>query len=156
MIKEPEADRDTIQKLRQIFDENSDKRILILGTSCAGKTTLAKSLPECVEQDNLVWETLPKELQENLKNNAWTEEMIKIWGEYVDKSTQIIGIEAGRPMFATTIFDSDIIVYLNINEKTLCERAKKRNVAYETAANYNNEIKEKLKAVNLPVIVVDI
>ena len=156
MIHETEPDHDTIQKLRQIFDGNSDKRILILGTTCAGKTTLANSLPECVEQDNLVWETLPNELQEKLKNNAWTEEMIKTWGEYVDKATQIVKIEAGRPMFATTIFESDIIIYLNINEKTLRERAKKRHVAYETAANYNNEIKEKLKAVDLPVIAVDI
>jgi deoxyadenosine/deoxycytidine kinase len=50
----------------------------------------------------------------------------------------------------------DIIVYLNINKKTLRERTKKRNIAYEAALSYNNEIKEKLKMTDLPVIVIDI
>ena len=43
MNNEIDADLNTIQKLRQIFAENSDKRILVLGTTCAGKTTLKKA-----------------------------------------------------------------------------------------------------------------
>ncbi|MCL1857985.1 MAG: hypothetical protein FWF92_01980 [Oscillospiraceae bacterium] len=156
MIDKTEADRNTIQKLRQIFYENSNKRILVLGTTCAGKTTLAESFPECLDQDEICWALLPKELEEKLRTGPWTQEMIESWNTHVENATQTVEIEAGRPLFAGSIFKSDIIVYLNINEKTLRERTKKRNIEYETAANYNNIIKEKLKSINLPVIVVDI
>jgi len=156
MIEETVADQDTVQKLRQIFYENSDKRILVLGTMCAGKTTLVKSLPECLDQDEICWALLPKELEEKLSKGSWTQEMVKSWNEHVENATQTVEIEAGRPLFGGSIFKSDIIVYLNINEETLRERAKRRNADYEVASNYNNEIKKKLKATNLPVIVVDI
>ena len=155
-MNEIEADQDIIQKLKQIFDKNSDKRILVLGTMCAGKTTLIKSLPECLDQDEICWALLPKELEEKLSKGSWTDEMVDSWNKHVENATQIVEIEAGRPLFGGSVFKSDIIVYLNINEKTLRERTKKRNVAYEVAANYNNEIKEKLKMTGLPVIIVDI
>jgi thymidylate kinase len=156
MTKKIEADHDTIQKLRQIFDTNSNKRILVLGTTCAGKTTLVKSLPECLDQDEICWALLPKELQEKLSKGSWTEEMIESWNKHVYNVTQTVEIEIGWPLFAGSIFKSDIVIYLNINEETLRERTKKRNIAYEAALKYDNEIKEKLKAIDLPVIVIDI
>jgi len=156
MINKIEADHDTIQKLRQIFDRNNNKRILVLGTMCAGKTTLIKSLPECLDQDEICWALLPKELEEKLSKGSWTEEMIESWNMHVENATQIVEIEAGRPLFGGSMFKSDIIVYLNINEKTLRERTKMRNVEYEMASNYNKKIKEMLKATDLPVIVIDI
>ena len=156
MIHETEADHDTIQKLRQIFDKNSDKRILVLGTMCAGKTTLIKSLPECLDQDEICWALLPNELEEKLSKGSWTQEMIESWNQHVEDATKIVEIEAGQPLFAGSVFKSDLIVYLNISEKTLRERAKKRSIAYEAASSYNNKIKEMLKATDLPVIVVDI
>ena len=82
--------------------------------------------------------------------------MIESWHKHVENATQIVEIEAGRPLFAGSVFKSDIIVYLNISEKTLRERTKKRNISYEVASNYNNEIKKKLNATDLPVIVIDI
>jgi len=147
---------DTIQKLKEIFISNSEKRILVLGTSCAGKTTLLKSLPECLDMDTLVWELLPKEFQEKLSCSTWTDEMSEIWREYVIKAKQIVKIEPGHPLFASTSFDSDIIVYLNIDENILRERTNKRNVKYEVAEANNNRIKEEIRVSNLPVIVIDI
>lgn len=148
--------QDTVQKLKEIFENNSEKRILVLGTTCAGKTTLLKSLPECLDMDALVWELLPEELQEELSCPAWTDEMSKKWREYVIKAKQIVKIEPGHPLFAATSFDSDMTVYLNISENTLCERTKKRNTDYETAVECDNRIKEEIRAAGLPVIVVDI
>ena len=156
MIEKIETGQDIIQKLRQIFDENIDKRILVLGTTCAGKTTLIKNLPECLDQDEVCWALLPKELDKKLSKGHWTQEMIESWNKHVENATQIVEIKAGRPLFGGSVFKSDIIVYLNISEKTLRERTKKRGIAYEIASNYNNEIKEKLKTVDLPVIVIDI
>ena len=154
--KETEADRDTVAKLRRIFNENSDKRILVMGTMCAGKTTLVKSMPECLDQDEICWALLPKELEEKLSKGSWTQELVEAWNQHVEDATQTVKIEPGRPLFGGSMFKSDIIVYLNISEQTLRERAKKRNADYEVASSYNNKIKEMLKAAALPVIVLDI
>lgn len=151
-----EVDQDTIQKLKKIFDRNSSKRILVMGTTCAGKSTLIKSLPECLDQDDICWALLPKELEEKLSRGSWTQEMIESWNKHVENATQIVEIEAGRPLFGASMFKSDIIVYLNINENTLRERTSKRGIKYEMAESYNNKIKEMLKAIDLPVIVIDI
>jgi thymidylate kinase len=154
--KEAKAEQDTIQKLTEIFENNTEKRILVLGPTCAGKTTLLKSLPKCLDMDALVWELLPKKIQEELSSPSWTDEMSKTWRKYVIKSKQIIKIEVGRPLFAATSFDSDIIVYLNIDKNTLRERTKKRGIKYETAVENDNRIKEEIRVANLPVTVVDI
>jgi len=106
--------------------------------------------------DALVWELVPKEIQKELSNTCWTDDMSKTWRKYVIEAKQIIKIEAGHPLFAATLFESDIIVYLNIDENSLRERTKKRNIKYEMAVENDNQIKEDLKATNLPVIVVDI
>jgi len=151
-----QANQDTIQQLKDIFSNNSEKRIIVLGTSCAGKTTLLKSLPECLDMDTLIWERLPKEIQKELSAPSWTDDMRKTWREHVIEAKKIIKIEAGHPLFAATLFESDMIVYLNIDENTLRERTKKRNVEYEIAAENNKRIKEEIEAANLPVIILDV
>ncbi|MCL2199214.1 MAG: hypothetical protein FWB80_09850 [Defluviitaleaceae bacterium] len=145
-----------IKKLKEIFENNTEKRILVLGTTCLGKTTLLKSLPQCRDMDALIWELLPKNIQEELSTPSWTEEMSKTWREYVIKAKRIIKIEPGHPLFAATSFESDIIVYLNIDKNTLRERTKKRNTDYQTAVDNDNRIKEEIRLSNLPVIVVDV
>ncbi|MCL1843661.1 MAG: hypothetical protein FWF79_07600 [Defluviitaleaceae bacterium] len=145
-----------IQKLKEIFESNEDKRILVLGTTCVGKTTLLKNFPEGRDMDSLVWELLPKEAQDELSTPTWTDEMSKTWREYVIKAKQIIKIGHGYPLFAATSFDSDIIVYLNIDEKILRERTTKRGIDYKIALENDKRIKEEIRVANLPVFVVDI
>jgi len=149
------ADRATVRKLKKIFKSHADKRILVLGTTCAGKSTLVKSLPGCLDQDDVCWALLPKDLEEKLLSGPWTEEMVASWNGHVERAAQTVEIEAGRPLFAGSLFKSDIIVYLNVGEEALRERAKTRGMPYETASGYNEEIKKKLKETVLPVIVVD-
>ena len=127
-----------------------------MGTTCLGKTTLLKNLPECLDMDALIWELLPKETKEELSSPSWTDEMSKTWRAHVIKAKQIIKIEAGQPLFAATSFDSDMIVYLNIDKDTLRERTEKRNIKYEIAVENDKRIKEEIRVANLPVIVVDI
>ncbi|MCL2373000.1 MAG: AAA family ATPase [Defluviitaleaceae bacterium] len=143
-------------KLRGIFDENVDKRILVLGTSCCGKTTLLRDFPEGRDMDELIWAMLPEETQKRLDNTTWDEDMQNIWRQHVIDAKQIIKIEPGHPLFAATLFASDIIVYLNIREETLRERVKKRGEDYAKVAANNERIKEEIRVSGLPVIVVDI
>ncbi|MCL2707748.1 MAG: ATP-binding protein [Defluviitaleaceae bacterium] len=151
-----EADQNTIEKLKKIFDENCDRRILVLGTTCAGKSTFVRCLPGSVDQDDVCWALLPKELEAKLGGGPWTKELIDAWNNHVEDATKTVEIEAGRPMFAGSLFKSDMIVYLNVDEPTLRERARKRGVPYELAARYNEKIKVMLEATDLPVIVVDV
>ena len=151
-----ETDQNTSQKLRQIFDENHDKRILVLGTTCAGKTTLVQSFPESRDMDVICWALRPKELVDFMDKGPWTEETTEAWGKHVENMTRVVEIEPGHPLFAGAMFKGDMIVYLNVSEKTLRERTKKRGMEYESAQGYNNQIKEMLKTTELPVIVINI
>lgn len=54
----PEA----VEKLRKIFDTNKDKRICIVGSSCVGKTTLLKYLPDAIDMDDFFLVHQKKEL----------------------------------------------------------------------------------------------
>ena len=43
-----------IEELSQIFENNKDKRICVLGTTCTGKTTLINELETGLDMDELV------------------------------------------------------------------------------------------------------
>ena len=96
------------------------------------------------------------EFEKKLRGGNWTADMIARWNGHVENATNFVEIEAGRPLFGGSIFESDLIVYLNIDDETLRERTKKRGVAFETASRYNEALKEKLKGVDVPVVVVDV
>ena len=155
-IMNEENDELVIQKLNHIFKTHADKRILVLGTTCAGKSTLVEHFPESRDQDDICWALLPKELEKKLSGGPWTEELVNAWNNHVENAIRIVEIEPGRPLFAGSFFKSDIIIYLNVNEKTLRERTKKRGMTYETASDYNDVIKEKLLSTDLPVIFINI
>jgi ABC-type phosphate/phosphonate transport system ATPase subunit len=96
------TEQDTVQQLKKIFEDNIEKRILVLGTTCSGKTTLLKHFSECLDMDALIWELLPKKIQEQLSTPSWTDEMNKTWRKYVIQAKQIIKIRPAHPLFAAT------------------------------------------------------
>ena len=49
------------------FDKNKDKRILVLGTTCTGKTTLIKSLGVGLDMDKVIFPLLTKEESDYVK-----------------------------------------------------------------------------------------
>lgn len=44
-----------INDLKRIFDENKDKRICVLGTTCTGKSTLIRELNIGVDKKLMKW-----------------------------------------------------------------------------------------------------
>jgi ABC-type phosphate/phosphonate transport system ATPase subunit len=44
---------ETLEKLKFVLDKNKDKRITVIGTTCTGKTTLLKNIPEGIEISKL-------------------------------------------------------------------------------------------------------
>jgi len=156
MNQEVKANMKDVKALRQIFENHKDKRILVLGGTCVGKTTLVKSMSDCLDQDEVCWAMLPKELEEKLLGGPWSSEMVQSWNDHVENAIKIVNIKPGQPLFGGSLFRSDLIVHLNVDESTLRKRAEKRNVTFEDAQKSSEEMKEKLKTIDIPIIAIDI
>ena len=50
-----------INKLKEIFEQNNDKRILVIGTSCTGKSTLIEKLGIGIDMDKEIFPLLTQE-----------------------------------------------------------------------------------------------
>lgn len=142
-----------INELKQIFDKNRDKRILVIGTTCTGKSTLIRNLGIGVDMDKVIFPLLTKEESDYVCQTPWTKEI----GEkmtYLVKTK--LKIQQGEPLFGTVLIDCDLIVYLHISDELLKKRADLRNVDYMNAKNMQTEIEEEIKASNIKVITLEV
>ena len=62
-------------RLRDLLEEHSDKRVLVLGTTCAGKSTMLSAIPGARDQDKEVFLKLTKEQSEYVCQEPWTEDI---------------------------------------------------------------------------------
>ena len=117
--------KETISALKAIFEKHKDERICVIGTMCSGKTTLVKQLSQynCVDIDDDLWAGVPEEEIEALSQTPITEEMSNaIYKLAYEKIT----VKPGFPLFGFIIIDCEVVVYLDISERLLEERCKKR------------------------------
>ncbi len=143
-----ETNKNTIEKLEEIFNKHKNDRICVLGTICLGKTTLIKQLKNCVDVDD----ELPPLLNDKEKDflhkahileTPWTEEI----GDEVERLTkEKVKIKPGFPLFGTIILDCDVIVYLDIDYNLLSEHCKKRKMDLCNALEIKKSIEDDLKA----------
>ena len=142
-----------IAQLKSILDEHSDKRIVVVGTTCAGKSTLQKEIDGAHDMDELVFPLLTKEESDFVCSVPWTEEigqtMIRLTKERVE-------VKAGEPVFGTVILESDLIIYLKISDDLLRERTGARKANFEDAKNMQKQIKEEIIKTGVPVIEFDV
>lgn len=142
-----------IEELRKIFEENKDKRICVLGTTCTGKTYLINATNMGLDMDEEIFPLLTLEETEYVCRTPWTEEI----GNKMDELVRTkLSITPGVPMFGTVLLDCDLIVYLHINDDLLLERAKLRNVDFMNAKNMQQKIEEEIKKSNIPTICVEV
>lgn len=121
-----------IEQLIEIFEENRDKRICVLGTTCTGKTTLIKGTNIGLDMDEEIFPLLTQEETEYVCRTPWTQEI----GNKMDELVRTkLSIKQGTPMFGTVLLDCDLIVYLHINDDLLLERTKLRNTDFSNAKN---------------------
>ena len=142
-----------IEELKDIFINNKDKRICVLGTTCTGKTTLINKYNLGNDMDKEIFPLLTKEEEQYVCSTPWTEEIGAKMDELV--RTKLI-IKPGTPMFGTVLLDCDLIIYLHINDRLLLERTKLRNVAFENAKNMQLKIEKEIKNSNIPVISIEV
>lgn len=142
-----------MEELKEIFDKNKDKRILVIGTTCTGKSTLIKSLGIGLDMDKVIFPLLTKEESDYVCQTPWTKEI----GEkmtYLVKTK--LKIKTGEPLFGTVLIDCDLIVYLHINDVLLRKRTELRNVDFTNAKNMQSEIEEEIKKSNIKVITLEV
>ena len=142
-----------IEELAQIFNENKDKRICVLGTTCTGKTTLINESNMGVDMDEEIFPLLTEEENEYVCQTPWTEEI----GNKMDELVRTrLRINPGVPMFGTVLLDCDLIVYLHITDDLLLERTKSRNVDFNNAKNMQLKIEEEIKKSNIPTFYIEV
>ena len=142
-----------IEELKDIFINNKDKRICVLGTTCTGKTTLINKYNLGNDMDKEIFPLLTKEEERYVCSTPWTEEIGAKMDELV--RTKLI-IKPGTPMLGTVLLDCDLIIYLHINDRLLLERTKLRNVDFENAKNMQLKIEKEIKNSNIPVISIEV
>ena len=142
-----------IEQLIEIFEENRDKRICVLGTACTGKTTLIKGTNIGLDMDEEIFPLLTEEETEYVCRTPWTQEI----GNRMDELVRTkLSIKQGTPMFGTVLLDCDLIVYLHINDDLLLERTKLRNTDFSNAKNMQQKIEEEIKKSNIPTKYVEV
>lgn len=142
-----------IEELIQIFNDNKDKRICVLGTTCTGKSTLIDNANIGVDMDKEIFPLLTEEETEYVCRTPWTEEIGNKMDELVRKK---LSIKPGTPMFGTVLLDCDLIVYLHIDDELLLERTKLRNTDFNNAKNMQQKIEEEIRKSNIPIITIEV
>ena len=131
--------------LEEIFNENQNKRIVVLGTTCCGKTTIVKKLAYTRDMDKEIFPLLSKEETEYVCQQPWTEKIGEKMDQLVRERLKAIH---GCPLFGTVYVDADLVVFLKLHRDILEERCKLRNVSIIDAINMQDkmemEISQKL------------
>lgn len=139
----------TLEQLKKILDENKDKKITVLGTTCVGKTTLLKYIPEGIEISKLA-PLLTEEEKDFYYNAPMTKENEE---KRLDLRPRRALVRLGQPAFGTGIAKgTELIVYLNISDELLKKRTELRNVDFNEAKIMQGFIEEEIKKSGLPVI----
>ena len=130
------------QRLQEILDKNRDKRIVVLGTTCTGKSTLTRKISNARDMDEEVFPLLTKEEAEYVCQTPWTPEI----GETMERLVrEKVKAEAGKPLFGTVLVDCDLVIYLKISDELLRQRTVLRNSSLEDAKNMQKAIEEEIQ-----------
>lgn len=142
------------EELKAIFEENQDKRICVVGTSCSGKSTLNKQFVESVDMDQVVFAHLTPNEIVSVDGTDWSPEVGQKMGELAKRHVTAV---PGKPVFGTVIFDDcDLIVYLDIDEDLLKERCEMRGVSYKDATNMDKHIRRQIASSPIQTIVINV
>ena len=142
-----------IEELKEIFNNNKDKRILVIGTTCTGKSTLIKNLGMGLDMDKVIFPLLTKEESDYVCQTPWTKEI----GEKITYFVRTkLTIQPGEPLFGTVLIDCDLIIYLHITNELLKKRTNLRNVDFINAKNMQTEIEDEIKKSNIKVITLEV
>jgi ABC-type phosphate transport system ATPase subunit len=138
-----------LEKLKSILENNKDKCVSVIGTTCTGKTTFLKNIPDGIEISKLA-PPLTKEEHDFYYNAPLTRENNK---KMIEMRAGRAFVKAGQPAFGTAIVpNTELVVYLTISDELLKKRTESRNVDFSQAKLMQTFIEEQIKESGLPVI----
>lgn len=149
MFKEQNSNSELTQKLRSLLEENQDKRVVVVGTTCTGKSTFLESISNAHDMDELVFPQLTQEEADYVNQTPWTPEIGKTMNGLVKKKVKI---KPGEPVFGTVVIDSDLVIYLKISDELLHRRTLLRRANFEDAKNMQQQIEKEIKSSGIPVV----
>ncbi|HNX11224.1 MAG TPA: hypothetical protein PKI61_03715 [bacterium] len=149
IISEQLNNHELLNDLVNLLDKNKDKRVVVVGTTCTGKTTFLKDLPDAADMDELVFPQLTQEEHDYVCQHPWTPAIGETMARLVREKVKV---ENGRPVFGTVVLDSDLIVYLHISDELLRQRTELRGANFIDAKNMQQQIEEDIRMSNIPMI----
>ena len=138
-----------IEGLCGLLAQHKDKRVVVVGTTCTGKTTMLPFVSGARDQDTEVFPKLSKEEADYVCQIPWTQEIGHAMSRFVKERVRS---EVGRPIFGTVVIDADLIVLLKISDPLLATRVASRNVRLEDAKNMQQQIENEVRSSGIPFI----
>lgn len=136
-----------IDGLKKLLSDHIDKRVVVVGTTCTGKSTLISQIPGARDQDAEVFPLLTKEEAEYVCQEPWTQEIGETMVRLVRERVRT---EAGRPVFGTVVLESDLLIVLKISDNLLATRTAQRKVNLQDAKNMQAQILTEVKSSGIP------
>lgn len=137
------------EKLQELLNLHKDKRVIVVGTTCTGKSTFLERIKGSHDMDELVFPQLTQEEADYVNQTPWTPDIGQTMNKLVKEKVMV---KPGEPVFGTILLDSDLIVYLKISDDLLRQRTAQRNALFEDAKNMQTQIEKEITSLNIPVI----
>lgn len=142
-----------LKQLKLVLGQNKNKRISVIGTTCVGKTTFLKNIPEGIEISKLA-PPLTDEEKKFYYNAPLTK---KNEEKRLDLRHRRALVKPGQPAFGTGIAQgTELIIYLTIDDNLLRKRTTSRNVNFRDAKIMQKFIEKSIKESELPVIEIQV
>lgn len=139
----------TLEELKNILEKNRDKKITVVGTTCTGKSTFLKEIPEGIEISKLAPPLTDAE-KEFYYHAPLTKENNEKMIAMVAKRAFA---RAGEPVFGTAIANgTELVVHLTIDDALLKKRTEMRGVDFAYAKTMQEFMEEEIQESGLPVI----
>lgn len=136
-------------ELQAILDQYKGERVVVLGGTCTGKSTLIEHLTDAKDMDKLVFPLLTKDEADYVCQTPWTPEI----GKTMTRLTkERVKVQPGELVFGTVVLDADRIVHLKISDDLLRERTAARGVSFGDAKNMQSHIDAEIAAAGLPIV----
>ena len=131
--------KDTMNTLEAIFEKHKHDRVIVLSTTCVGKSTMIKQKPNWIDVDVLLGECMTKEEIIFCSQVPWTEEIGEVYGKIMDERVKV---KPGNPLFCSYVIDCEVIVYIDISNENLMAHCNERNVDFNYALQMKEEIEK--------------
>ncbi len=112
----PVKSDEVLGELEKLLRAYRDKRVIVIGTTCTGKTTLLQSISYARDMDDLVFSHLTADEKEYVCQEPWT---LDIGKKMIELTQRYVHVMPGSPVFGTVVLKSDFIIYLKISDELL-------------------------------------